>query len=97
MALNDTEIRHAIYNGGRVRELADVMKQVLSLRHVWRFILPAVGMPCMLVFDDDEGAVQLTQKPITNSNSKQLDVRDHFLRELVGRKDISIIHVPSPF
>ena len=44
-----------------------------------------------------QGVVQLAQNPITNSNSKHIDVRHHFLRELVGRKEISIIHVPSPF
>ena len=60
-------------------------------------MLPGVGMPCIPVFEDNQGAVQLAQNPITNSNSKHIDVRHHFLRELVGRKDISIIHVPSPF
>ena len=60
-------------------------------------MLPGVGMPCIPVFEDNQGAVQLAQNPITNSNSKHIDVRHHFLRELVGRKEISIIHVPSPF
>ena len=49
--------------------LAYVMKEVLFLRQVWRFMLPAVGMPCILVFEDNEGAVQLAQNPVTNSNS----------------------------
>ena len=49
------------------------------------------------VFEGNQGAVQLAQKPITNSNSKHIDVRQHFLRELVGRTEISIVHVPSPF
>ena len=60
--------------------LADVMKEVLFLRQVWRFMLPDVGMPCIPVFEDNEGAVQLAQNPITNSNSKHIDVRHHFLR-----------------
>ena len=65
--------------------LADVMSKVLFLRQVCRFMLPAVGMSCILVFEDIEGAVQLAQHPITNSNSKHIDVRHHFLRELEGR------------
>ena len=77
--------------------LADVIKEVLFLRQVWRFMLPDVGMPCIPVFEDNQGAVQLAQNPITNSNSKHIDVRHHFLRELVGRREISIIHVPSPY
>ena len=64
--------------------LADVMKKVL--RQVWRFMSPAVGLPRIPVFEDNEGAAQLAQNPITNSNSKHIDVRHHFLRKLVGRK-----------
>ena len=74
--------------------LADVMKKVLILGHVWRFRLPEVGVPCIPVFEDDQGAVQLAQNPITNSNSKHIDVRHHFLRELVGRKEIPGIEYP---
>ena len=77
--------------------LADVVKEVLFLRQVWRFMLPDVGVTCIPVFEDNQGAVQLAQNPITNSNSKHIDVRHHFLWELVGRKDISIIHVQSPY
>ena len=79
--------------------LADVMKDALFLRQVGRLMLPDVGLPCIPVFGDNEGAVQIAQNPITNSNSKHIDVRHHFLGELiqVGRKDISIIHVPSTF
>ena len=40
--------------------LADVIIEVLFLRQVWRFMLPEVGMPCIPVFEDNEGAVQLT-------------------------------------
>ncbi|CAB1105713.1 unnamed protein product [Ectocarpus sp. CCAP 1310/34] len=60
-------------------------------------MLPQVGMPCIPVFEDNQGAIQLAQNPISNSNSKHIDVRHHFLRELVERKEISVIHVPSPY
>ena len=36
--------------------LADVMKEVLFLRRVWRFMLPDVGMPCIPVFEDNQRA-----------------------------------------
>ncbi|CAB1118653.1 unnamed protein product [Ectocarpus sp. CCAP 1310/34] len=75
--------------------LGDVVKEILFLRQIWRFMLPQVGMPCIPVFEDNQGAIQLAQNPISNSNSKHIDVRNHFLRELVERKEISVIHVPS--
>ena len=49
------------------------------------------------MLEDNEGAVQLTQNPITNSNSKHIDVRHYFYRELAGRKEISVTHVPFGF
>ena len=60
-------------------------------------MLPDVGMPCIPVFENNEGSVQLAQNPIANYNFKHIDIRHHFLRELVCRESISVIHVPSPF
>ena len=64
----------------------------------WRFVLPGKVMPCFMVFEDNQGAVQLAQNPISNSNSKHIDVlRHHFLRELVRERDIKIVQIPSKF
>ena len=77
--------------------MSDVAKEILFLRQVWRFMLPRVGMPCIPLFEENEGAVQIAKHPISNSNSKHIDVRHHFLRELVERKEIEIIHVASQY
>ena len=58
-------------------------------------MLPEVDMPCIPVFEDNERAIQLEHNPITNSNSKHIDIRHHFIRDLVARKEISIVHVAS--
>lgn len=39
--------------------LADVVKEALFLSQVWCFMLHAVGMPCIPVSEENEGAVQL--------------------------------------
>ncbi|CAM9518845.1 unnamed protein product [Ectocarpus fasciculatus] len=70
---------------------------VSFLRQVRRFMLPEAGRPCIPVFEDNQGAIQLAQNPISNCNSKHIDVRHHFIRGLVGRKKISIIHVESAY
>ena len=64
---------------------------------IWRFMLPGKVMPCFSIFEDNQGAVQLAQNPVTNSNSKYNDVRHHFLRELVRQRDIKGVKVPSEF
>ena len=60
--------------------MSECAKEALFMRHVWCFILPTRGMPCMKVFEDNQGAVPLAQNPITNSNSKPVDLRHHHLR-----------------
>lgn len=77
--------------------MADVLKETLFLRQVWRFVLPEVGMPCISLFEDNQGAIQLAQNPITNSNSKHIDVRHHCIRDLVKRNEISLIHYRQSF
>ena len=72
----------------RYMAFEDVMKEVMFVRRVWRFMWPDVGMRCMWVFEDDEGAVQLAIIPITKSNSKRIDVGHHVFRELTGRRRI---------
>ena len=54
-------------------------------------------IPCFPVSEDNQGAVQLAQNPVTNSNLKHIDVRHHFLRERVHQRDIKVVKVPSEF
>ena len=75
--------------------LADTIKEAIFLRYVWSFILPGSDARCITVFEDNEGARHLAQNPVSTPNSKHIDVRHHFLRELVLRGDFSIVHVES--
>ena len=54
-------------------------------------------MPCLPAYEHNQGAVQLAQNPVTNSNSKHIDVRHHFLRELVCQRVIKVVQNPSEF
>ena len=60
-------------------------------------MLPGKVMPYFPVFEDNKGAAQLAQNPVTNSNSKQIDVRHRFLQELVRQRDIKVVQVPNEF
>ena len=77
--------------------LSDMGKEILFLRQVWCFMLPKDKMPCIAIYEDNEGAIHIAKHPISNSNSQRMDVRHHFLRELVERKEIEIIHVESQY
>ena len=41
--------------------------------------------------------VQLAQNPVTNSDSKHIDVHHHFLRELVRQRGIKVVQAASEF
>ena len=50
-------------------------------------------MACSPAFENNQGAVQLAQNTATNFNFKQIDVRHHFLIELLRQGSISVTHV----
>ena len=77
--------------------LDDAVKKLLLLRQVWRFMIPDKGMPYFPVFEDNQGALQFSKNPVSNSNSKHIDFGNHFLRELVRQGDIIVNHVPSEY
>ena len=70
-------------------------KEALFSRHVWRFLLPDFGDPCIQVVEDDKGAIQMAVNLVTNSNPKNIDVRHHFLLEHVENGEFEISHVES--
>ena len=78
--------------------MSDMGKEILFLRQVWCFMLPKARTPCIAMYEDNEGAIQIAKHPISNSNSKHIDVRHRFLRELVEKKEINyprIVAVPA--
>ena len=77
--------------------LGDTVKELWFSRKVWRFMIPGKRIPCFLVFEDDRGALQLSNNLVLNSNSKYIDVHHHFLRELVRQGDISVNNVLSEY
>ena len=95
MALQDAEECDSLDYSGGVCGYVGHGEGDFVLRQVWCFMLPKARMPCIAVCEDNEGAIQIAKHPISNSDSKHSDVRHHFLRELVERKDIEIIHVAS--
>ena len=46
--------------------LGDAVKELLFLRQVCRFVIPGKRMPCFPVFEDNEGAMQLSKNPVSN-------------------------------
>ena len=60
-------------------------------------MLPGKRIPCFSMFEDNQGAAQPSQNPVSNSNSKLIDVRHNCFRELIRQKDISVNNVPFEY
>ena len=61
-------------------------------------MLPSKDLPCFPVFEDNQGAEQLTRDQVPNLKSKHIDGRHHFLQGLVHQKSMTvIIYVSSKF
>ena len=70
--------------------MADGVKEGLYVRGLLVFLMPSLGLPSIEVFEDNKGAIDLAKNPLSSSNSKHIDVRYHFLRELVGKGDLCV-------
>ncbi|CAN0157744.1 unnamed protein product [Discosporangium mesarthrocarpum] len=74
--------------------MGECKKELLFLQHALALLRPNMGTPC-LVLEDNVEPVHLAQNPLSSARSKHIDVRHHFLRDLVGQGVIEITHVPS--
>ena len=47
------------------------------------------------ILEDNEGAKAMAENPLSSGRSKHIDMRWHFLRDLVESGDAKIVHVAS--
>ena len=75
--------------------MGDGVKEALFVHGVLEFLSRGKNLKGIRVLEDDEGAIALAENQISSSNSKHIDVRHHFLRELVENETITVEHVSS--
>jgi hypothetical protein len=54
-----------------------------------------VTQDVITLFCDNLSAINISKSPIQHSRTKHIDIRHHFIRELVEDKDITIEHVST--
>ena len=69
--------------------MADRGKKAQYVRGILAFLTPSLGSMSTGVYED-KGAIDLAKKPLSSSNSKHIDVRHHFLREMPASGDIFV-------
>jgi hypothetical protein len=47
------------------------------------------------VYEDNEGAVKLANNPIASNKTKHIDIKHHYIRELVDAKTVAVVSVDT--
>ena len=49
----------------------------------------------LIVYCDNTSAINISKNPVQHSRTKHIDIRHHFIRELVENKSVVIEHVAT--
>lgn len=73
--------------------LSDSSKEAVHLRS---FLGEVMGeLQTTIIFNDNQGAGQLTRNPVFHKRTKHVDIRHHFIKELVEKGEVRINYIPT--
>ena len=49
----------------------------------------------MVVYCDNSSAINISKNPVQHSKAKHIEIRYHFIRDLVERKIVSLEYIPT--
>ena len=75
--------------------LGDGVKEALFVNAVVSFIVPSLSEKSIRLLVDNEGTIKLAANPLSSARTKYIDVRFHFIRELVRTGTIAVEHIPT--
>ena len=90
---SSTALRNVIYDRARVRSACRGVKEGMFVRSVVSFMQPNVYE--ITLVKDNEGAKAMAGNLLSSGRSKHMDVRWHFIRELIEKKELKVVHVAS--
>ena len=74
---------------------AEYVAMAQGAKTVLEFLKPELANETIDLFEDNQGAMAIAQNPISGGRTKHIDVRYHFIRELVERKVLNIQYTES--
>ena len=69
--------------------LGEGVKEAMFTDAVLSFICPELSGSCVRVFEDNQRAISLAENPLSSARSEHIDVRFHFVRELLVRRRLA--------
>lgn len=74
--------------------LSECVKEAIYLR---RFVneLGFINLSNMTIFCDNQSALKLAENPVYHSRSKHIDIRHHFVRDVVKHKELRVASIST--
>ena len=73
--------------------LTDAVKEGQWLSHLEKSLRGKTDV--ITYYEDNQSAIHTAKNPIHYDRSKHIDVRYHFIRDLVRKKEIEIVYLPT--
>lgn len=73
--------------------LSDACKEAIYVKNLLEEVFNLTDSVC--IYSDNQGAQMLTKNNVHHSRTKHIDMRHHFLRDLVDSRTISVEYVPT--
>ena len=54
-----------------------------------------ISQDTMVVYCDNSSAIDISKNPVQHSKTKHIEIRYHFIRDLVERKIVSLEYIPT--
>ena len=70
--------------------LSEVVKEVLFLRQVQKFMEPSMRVGAVNVFEDNEGAIKLATNKHACRRTKRIDVKHHLVRNTSDARKVGV-------
>ena len=75
--------------------MAQGAKTALFTKAVLNFLQPELANETIDLFKDNQGAIAIAENSISGGRTEHIDVRYHFIRELVERKVLNMQYTES--
>ena len=65
---------------------------------IWmRQMMSDYGFPkkCMTLLCDNKSAIDISKNPVFHSRTKHIDIRHHYIRNLIENKDVALVHIDT--
>ena len=73
--------------------LSEVVKEVIFLRQVQRFMEPSMRVGAVNVFEHNEGAIKLATNKHASRRTKHIDVKHHLVRDASDARRVRVAYV----